>query len=247
MVSSVDPVPGSEADEARDLRAVALLLIQHGRPEEAIAKLEAAIEASRSADDVAGEGEGEFLLAWTYRKIASTGEEHVRLVRLHASRAEAASRRAGDRAGLIDALSLLAIHFNERGDDANLRYTLAQLQLVDPGTASWLEGYTAAVASMFVDPHKAVGLFRQALGALDPKLGTATSGGTSACGSLPSSGRPPSRRSRRRPERRRRDGPCCSRKPSVWLAGVRQSMRWSVASTTRSARPRTCAGGSGQR
>jgi tetratricopeptide (TPR) repeat protein len=168
LVSSVDPVPGSEADEARDLRAVALLLIQHGRPEEAIAKLEAAIEASRSAGDVAGEGEGEFLLAWTYRKISSTGEEHARLVRLHASRAEATSRRAGDRAGLIDALSLLAIHFNERGDDANLRYTLAQLQLVDPGTASWLEGYTAAVASMFVERDRAVGLFRQALGSLDP-------------------------------------------------------------------------------
>jgi CHAT domain-containing protein len=160
-------VSGAETQKPLDPRVVALLLLQDERPEEAIAKLETALEAWRLAGDAAGEGEAEFLLAGAYRQTGGSGEEHLRLVRLHAERAEAAFRRAGGRAGLIDALSLLALYFNENNDIANLRYTLAKLQEIDSGTASWMRVYTDAVARMLVRPEEAMRLFRRALDSVE--------------------------------------------------------------------------------
>jgi CHAT domain-containing protein len=156
-----------EADKSLDRRAVASLLLERGRLEEAIAELHTALETSRSAGDAAGEGHAEILLARAYRQTGGVGTEHVRLVRLHAERAEAAYRRAGDRPGLIDALSLLTIHFNERDDAANVRYTLAKLHEVHPATASWLGVYSDALARMFADPEGATVLFQRALASLD--------------------------------------------------------------------------------
>jgi CHAT domain len=151
---------------SEDHRAAAWLLLQQGLIEGVIAESEAAVEISRSEGDAAGEGAAELLLVRAYRDDGAVGEEHDRLALLHAERAEAAFRRAGDQSGLTDALIFQTLHFEEAGDSTRVAYTLDKLERFDAGTASWLRIYTDALANMFHDPHRAIDLFHQALESL---------------------------------------------------------------------------------
>src|SRR5262245_66167242 len=100
-------VAGPEATEATERRALAVVFLSEGRAEAAIVGLESVLEIDRRVGDAAGEGATELLLNAAYGADGAAGDEHVRLARLHAERAEVAFRRAGDRAGLLDALSRL--------------------------------------------------------------------------------------------------------------------------------------------
>jgi hypothetical protein len=160
-------VAGPEATEATERSAIAFTLLREGRVEEAISELESVLEVVRRAGDPAAEGATEILLNAAYRADGAGGDEHARLARLHAERAEVAFRRAGDRDGRLDALSRLVAGFIEAHDPANVSFTLTTMEEIDPTVGGWWRTYADAVAAMPSDPAESARLFHRAIETVD--------------------------------------------------------------------------------
>jgi CHAT domain len=135
--------------------------------ETTIAWLTEEVEAARAAGNVSREADAELLLADTYGLLGGVGEERRRLQRLHAERAEAAFRRAGDATGERHALSRLAVLAAEDGDERPVHYIVDKLRRLDERAAQWWWWYTAAILVFRVEPHLAAHALQRCLETID--------------------------------------------------------------------------------
>jgi tetratricopeptide (TPR) repeat protein len=147
-----DPAPTQSATE---LHNWAHTLRDRGQIEEARAAFTEAVRQARATGDAAVEGSAELALYKLAMETFRASRSRQQRMREHASRAEDAYRRAGDRIGEHDAIVALIAVLTDTADQPNLDRALDRLARLDEDHARWWRGYSTAMTAAELERHTA--------------------------------------------------------------------------------------------